>query len=106
MQCGAAAVVGFMSVLAKLQPPGLRVSAIIPCVRNSIGSNAYIPDEIITSRSGMRVLIGNTDAEVPPLIGVTIHGNNECCLFLVWRFDGTNEGLGTYGAQRLLDQAV
>lgn len=32
-------------------------------VRNSIGSDAYVADEIITSRAGMRIRIGNTDAE-------------------------------------------
>ena len=33
-------------------------------VRNSVGSNAYVSDEIITARSGMRLRVGNTDAEV------------------------------------------
>jgi leucyl aminopeptidase len=32
-------------------------------VRNSIGSEAYVADELITSRAGVRVRIGNTDAE-------------------------------------------
>lgn len=32
-------------------------------VRNSVGSNAYVADEIITSRAGVRIRIGNTDAE-------------------------------------------
>lgn len=33
-------------------------------VRNSIGSNCYVSDEIITSRAGVRLRVGNTDAEV------------------------------------------
>lgn len=33
------------------------------CVRNSIGSDAFVADEIITSHAGARVLVGNTDAE-------------------------------------------
>ena len=33
-------------------------------VRNSVGANAYVADEIITARSGMRLRVGNTDAEV------------------------------------------
>ena len=33
-------------------------------VRNSVGSNCYVADEIITSRNGMRLRVGNTDAEV------------------------------------------
>ena len=32
-------------------------------VRNSVGSNAYVADEIITSRAGVRIRVGNTDAE-------------------------------------------
>lgn len=32
-------------------------------VRNSVGSECYVADEIITSRAGVRVRVGNTDAE-------------------------------------------
>jgi len=32
-------------------------------VRNSIGPNGYVADELITSRAGVRVRVGNTDAE-------------------------------------------
>lgn len=32
-------------------------------VRNSVGENAYVSDEMIMSRSGRRVRVGNTDAE-------------------------------------------
>ena len=32
-------------------------------VRNSVGANAYVSDEIFTSRAGVRIRIGNTDAE-------------------------------------------
>lgn len=32
-------------------------------VRNSVGSDAYVADEIIRSRAGVRVRVGNTDAE-------------------------------------------
>lgn len=32
-------------------------------VRNSVGSECYVSDEIITSRAGVRVRVGNTDAE-------------------------------------------
>jgi hypothetical protein len=31
--------------------------------RNSVGAECYVADEIITSRAGVRVRIGNTDAE-------------------------------------------
>jgi len=32
-------------------------------VRNSVGSNAYVADEIFTSRAGVRLRVVNTDAE-------------------------------------------
>lgn len=60
---GGAAVAGFMKTVAMLKPAGLRVIAEIGAVRNSIGSDAFVADEIITSHAGVRVRIGNTDAE-------------------------------------------
>ncbi|MCR9247515.1 MAG: leucyl aminopeptidase family protein [bacterium] len=60
---GAAAVAGFVRAVAGLQPKGVRVVAEIGCVRNSVGANAYVADEIITSHAGVRVRVGNTDAE-------------------------------------------
>ncbi len=60
---GAAAVAGFMKTVAELNPKGLKVVAYIGAVRNSIGSDAFVADEIITAHSGKRVRIGNTDAE-------------------------------------------
>jgi leucyl aminopeptidase len=60
---GAAAVAGFLKTVAELKPRGLRVIAEIGAVRNSIGADAFVPDEIIRSHAGVRVRIGNTDAE-------------------------------------------
>lgn len=60
---GAASVAGFMKMVAMLKPKGLKVVAEIGAVRNSIGVDAFVSDEIITSRAGVRVRIGNTDAE-------------------------------------------
>jgi len=60
---GGAAVAGFMKTLAELKPEGLKVVAKIAAVRNSIGAEAYVADEIITGHSGKRIRIGNTDAE-------------------------------------------
>lgn len=60
---GAATVAGFMKMVAELQPKGIKVVAEIGAVRNSIGADAFVADEIITSRAGVRVRIGNTDAE-------------------------------------------
>src|SRR5690554_123768 len=60
---GAAGVAGFLRTVAGLQPKGLRVVAELAFVRNNIGSLAFVADEIVTGRSGVRVRIGNTDAE-------------------------------------------
>ncbi|NVK23915.1 MAG: leucyl aminopeptidase family protein [Gammaproteobacteria bacterium] len=60
---GAAAVAGFMKTVSELAPQGVKVVAEIAAVRNSIGAEAFVPDEIITGHSGVRVRIGNTDAE-------------------------------------------
>jgi leucyl aminopeptidase len=60
---GAAAVAGLMKALSILKPKGIKVIAELGLVRNSIGSDAFVTDEIITSHAGVRVRIGNTDAE-------------------------------------------
>ena len=60
---GAAAVAGLLEVCAQRRPRNIRVVALLGAVRNSIGSNCFVTDEIIRARSGVRVRIGNTDAE-------------------------------------------
>ena len=60
---GAAAVAGLMRVLAELKPERIRVIGELGELRNSIGPDSYVSDEIITSHAGVRVRIGNTDAE-------------------------------------------
>ncbi|XP_067007765.2 putative aminopeptidase W07G4.4 [Anabrus simplex] len=62
-KCGAAAVAGFMQVLNKLKPKGIKVVGALSMVRNSVGENSYVADEVITARSKARVRVGNTDAE-------------------------------------------
>lgn len=60
---GAATVVGLVRALADLAPPGLEVIAEVGLVRNSVGADAFVSDEVIIAHSGTRVRIGNTDAE-------------------------------------------
>ena len=59
---GAANVIGLAQMImdAKL-PVSLRL--LIPAVENSISSNAFRPGDILESRKGISVEIGNTDAE-------------------------------------------
>ena len=49
-KCGAADVAGFMKVVSMLKPSNIKVIGAMAMVRNSVGSNAYVSDEIITSR--------------------------------------------------------
>lgn len=60
---GAAAVAGLLLAADRLQPRGVRIVAELGCVRNSIGAESFVTDEIIRAHSGCRVRIGNTDAE-------------------------------------------
>ncbi|XP_074526451.1 putative aminopeptidase W07G4.4 [Halichoeres trimaculatus] len=62
-KCGAAAVAGFFKIVAKLQPKNLKVIGSMAMVRNSVGSECYVADELVLSRAGRRVRVGNTDAE-------------------------------------------
>ena len=54
---GAGGVSGFMKTVSLLQPEHVNVTAYLAFVRNSIGSNAYVSDEIIVSRAGVRGML-------------------------------------------------
>jgi leucyl aminopeptidase len=60
---GAAAIIGLFAAAARLRPPNVRLIAELGMVRNSPGPDAYVTDEILTAHSGVRVRVGNTDAE-------------------------------------------
>ncbi len=62
-KCGAAGLAGFLATVALTRPANVNVSVALAFVRNSIGPDAYVADEIITARSTARVRVGNTDAE-------------------------------------------
>lgn len=59
---GAATVLALASMImtAKLR---LRLRVLIPAADNSISGNAFRPGDVLPSRNGMSVEIGNTDAE-------------------------------------------
>ena len=63
-KCGSADVAGFLKVVSVLKPQNVKVIGAMAMVRNSVGSNCYVADEIIKTRSGVRIRVGNTDAEV------------------------------------------
>lgn len=62
-KCGATSIVGFMKVLEELNPPHLKSRAHLAFVRNGIGANAYVFDEIVTTTHNMRTLQEAPDAE-------------------------------------------
>ena len=62
-KCGAASACGVMATVSHLAPPGVKVVTAMAMVRNSVGVDSYVADEIITSRAGVRLRVGNTDAE-------------------------------------------
>ncbi|RCH87043.1 Cytosol aminopeptidase, catalytic domain [Rhizopus stolonifer] len=62
-KCGAAAVAGFFKTISMLAPEKVNVTGGLALVRNSVGPDMYVSDEVIVARSGVRVLVGNTDAE-------------------------------------------
>jgi leucyl aminopeptidase len=59
---GAACTLGLAQMLMQLDAP-VQLRVLIPAVENSIDGNAYRPGDVLRSRKGLSVEIGNTDAE-------------------------------------------
>ncbi|MEF2551901.1 leucyl aminopeptidase family protein [Aurantimonas sp. A2-1-M11] len=59
---GAANVLGLARIIMSCGL-NLRLRVLIPAVENSISANAFRPGDVLTSRKGRTVEIGNTDAE-------------------------------------------
>jgi leucyl aminopeptidase len=59
---GAACALGLADLLMRLDVP-VQLRVLIPAVENSIGGAAYRPGDVLRSRKGLTVEIGNTDAE-------------------------------------------
>jgi len=59
---GAAHVLGLATLIMKLGLP-IRLRVLIPAVENSVAGNAMRPLDVISSRKGITVEVGNTDAE-------------------------------------------
>ncbi|MEE1611746.1 leucyl aminopeptidase family protein [Microvirga sp. CF3016] len=59
---GAAATLALASMIMDAKLP-VRLRVLIPAVENSISGNAFRPGDILPSRKGITVEIGNTDAE-------------------------------------------
>jgi leucyl aminopeptidase len=59
---GAACALGLAQLLMQLDAP-VQLRVLIPAVENSVDGHAYRPGDVIASRKGLTVEIGNTDAE-------------------------------------------
>lgn len=59
---GAANVLGLAAMIMAAELP-VRLRVIVPCVENAISGSAFRPGDILPSRKGLTVEIGNTDAE-------------------------------------------
>jgi leucyl aminopeptidase len=59
---GAAAALALADMIMGANLP-VRLRVLVPAVENSISSNAFRPGDILASRKGISVEIGNTDAE-------------------------------------------
>jgi leucyl aminopeptidase len=59
---GAACVLGVAQLLMQLDAP-VQLRVLIPAVENSVDGHSYRPGDVVKSRKGITVEIGNTDAE-------------------------------------------
>ena len=59
---GAANVMGLAAMIMAAKLP-VRLRVLVPAVENAISANAFRPSDILRSRKGLSVEIGNTDAE-------------------------------------------
>ena len=59
---GAATVLGLAHAIMDAKLP-VRLRVLVPAVENSVGGNAFHPLDVLQTRKGMTVEVGNTDAE-------------------------------------------
>lgn len=59
---GAAHVLGLAHMIMDAKLP-VRLRVLIPAVENSVSANAFRPSDIVRTRKGLTVEVGNTDAE-------------------------------------------
>ena len=74
---GAANVLGLASMIMQAALP-VRLRVLIPAVENAIAGNAFRPGDVLASRKGISVEIGNTDAEGRLVLADTLaYGDKE-----------------------------
>ena len=69
---GAANVLGLASMIMQAKLP-VRLRVLVPAVENSVSAGAFRPGDILPSRKGLSVEIGNTDAEGRLVLADALH---------------------------------
>lgn len=59
---GAATMLGLAAMIMRLGLP-VRLRVLIPAVENAVSGSAYRPGDVLSTRKGLTVEVGNTDAE-------------------------------------------
>ncbi|MGZ6243765.1 MAG: leucyl aminopeptidase family protein [Candidatus Binataceae bacterium] len=65
---GAAVVLGLAQMIMASKLP-VRLRVLVPAVENAVGGNAFRPGDVLKTRKGISVEIGNTDAEGRLVLG-------------------------------------
>ncbi|WP_436642219.1 leucyl aminopeptidase family protein [Microbaculum sp. FT89] len=65
---GAACVLGLASIVMDANLP-VRLRVLVPAAENAVAGNAFRPGDVLESRKGLAVEIGNTDAEGRLVLG-------------------------------------
>jgi len=80
---GAAHVLGLAQMVMQAKLP-LRLRVLVPAVENAVSGNAFRPLDVLASRQGLTVEIGNTDAEGRLILGdaLTLAGEEKPDLLL------------------------
>ncbi|PIT70769.1 leucyl aminopeptidase family protein [Bartonella tribocorum] len=80
---GGANVLGLAKLIMDAKLP-FRLRILIPAVENAISANAYRPGDILKSRKGLSVEVGNTDAEGRLVLADALaYGDEESPQFMV-----------------------
>lgn len=82
---GAAHVLGLAQLIMSEQLP-IHLTVLIPAVENVIDGNAYRPGDVIASRKGLTIEIGNTDAEGRVILSDALHYATELSPTLIIDF--------------------
>lgn len=69
---GAAHVLGLARMILNAKLP-IYLRVLIPAVENSVSGNAYKPGDVIKTRAGITVEVGNTDAEGRLVLADSLH---------------------------------